>query len=125
MTRFWIPHVIFICLQPRNCLIVTILVMMAMLSWLRSRSKIIEKRTVKMKIYDGVIQTVSDVRFIPNLRKNFISLNNLDSLDYDFYAKNESICVSKRLCCRNERNKELNFVQIYRTSCSRWSYSQC
>lgn len=33
-----------------------------------SMSKIIKKDTIKMKIYDGAIKTIGDVRFVPGLR---------------------------------------------------------
>lgn len=37
-----------------------------------SRRKVIEKRIIKMKMYDRVIQTVGDVRFVYSFRKNLI-----------------------------------------------------
>ncbi|KAG8472883.1 hypothetical protein CXB51_034847 [Gossypium anomalum] len=43
-----------------------------------SSSKVIGIGTVKIKIHDGTIRTLSDVRYIPNLRKNLISLSILD-----------------------------------------------
>lgn len=44
------------------------------------RSKVIEKGIINMKIYDGVIRIMGDVRFILNLENNLISLNRLDTL---------------------------------------------
>ena len=43
-----------------------------------SSSKIIGIGTVKIRIHDGTIRTLSDVRYVPDLRKNLISLSILD-----------------------------------------------
>ncbi|MFQ6621803.1 hypothetical protein Gotur_002278 [Gossypium turneri] len=43
-----------------------------------SSSKLIEIGTVKIKMHDGMIKTLSDVRYVPDLRKNLISLSILD-----------------------------------------------
>ncbi|CAL2247163.1 unnamed protein product [Prunus armeniaca] len=36
--------------------------------------------TVKIMMYDGVVCTISDVAYVPKVRKNLISLGRLDSL---------------------------------------------
>ena len=33
---------------------------------------------IKIKMFDGVVRTVCDVRHVPDLRKNLISLGTLD-----------------------------------------------
>ena len=38
--------------------------------------------TVKIKMFDGVIQTQTNVMHAPNLRRNLISLGALDSKGY-------------------------------------------
>ncbi|KAG8475541.1 hypothetical protein CXB51_032350 [Gossypium anomalum] len=43
-----------------------------------SSSKVIGIGTVKIKMHDGTIKTLSDVRYVPDLRKNLISLSILD-----------------------------------------------
>ena len=43
-----------------------------------SSSKVISIGTVKIKMHDGTIRTLSDVRYVPDLRKNLISLSSLD-----------------------------------------------
>jgi hypothetical protein len=40
--------------------------------------------TVKIKMFDGVVRVFGDVRHIPNLRKNLISLGVLDDLGYSY-----------------------------------------
>lgn len=37
-----------------------------------SKGKVIKKGTIKIKVYNEAIQTDSDVRFVPNLRKYLI-----------------------------------------------------
>ncbi|KAG8497152.1 hypothetical protein CXB51_008362 [Gossypium anomalum] len=43
-----------------------------------SSSKVIGIGTVKIKIHNGTIRILSDVRYVPDLRKNLISLSILD-----------------------------------------------
>ncbi|MFQ6627453.1 hypothetical protein Gotur_004840 [Gossypium turneri] len=43
-----------------------------------SSNKVIGIGTVKIKMHDGTIKTLSDVRYVPELRKNIISLSILD-----------------------------------------------
>ncbi|KAG8483965.1 hypothetical protein CXB51_023199 [Gossypium anomalum] len=43
-----------------------------------SSSKVIGIGTVKINMHDGTIKTLSDVRYVPDLRKNLISLSILD-----------------------------------------------
>ena len=35
--------------------------------------------TVKLKLHDGVVRTLMEIRYIPDLKKNLISLGSLDS----------------------------------------------
>ncbi|KAG8481033.1 hypothetical protein CXB51_025775 [Gossypium anomalum] len=41
--------------------------------------KIAGVRTIKVKMFDGVVRTLSDVRHFPELKRNLISLSTLDS----------------------------------------------
>ena len=43
---------------------------------------------MKIKMYDGIIKTLSDVRHVPELKKNLISLRVLDSNGYKFTGHN-------------------------------------
>ena len=38
--------------------------------------------TIKVKMFDGVVRTLSDIRHVPELKRNFISLSTLDSKGY-------------------------------------------
>ena len=45
---------------------------------------IIGMGTIKIKMSDGVVKTLEEVRHIPNMRKNLISLGTLDSKGYSY-----------------------------------------
>ena len=49
-----------------------------------SNSKVIKIGIVKVKIFDGVVRALSNVKHVPKLRKILISLGVLDNLGYDF-----------------------------------------
>ena len=50
---------------------------------------------VKIKMYDGTIKTLSDVRHVPDLKKNLIYLGVLDLHGYNFTGQNGVLKVSK------------------------------
>ena len=50
---------------------------------------------VKIKMYDGTIKTLSDVRHVPDLKKNLISLGVFDLNGYKFTGQNGVLKVSK------------------------------
>ena len=52
-------------------------------------------RTVIIKIFDGVVKTLGDVRHIPNLKRNLISLSTLDSKWYKYTGEDGVLKVSK------------------------------
>ena len=58
-------------------------------------STIIRMRTIKIKMSDGVVRTLEDVRHIPNMKKNLISLGTLDSKSYNYKSENGIMKVSK------------------------------
>ena len=51
--------------------------------------------TVKIKIFDGVVRVLSNVRHVPDLRKNLISLGVLDYLGYSFSSKDGIMKIIK------------------------------
>ena len=51
--------------------------------------------TIKIKLSDGVVRTLEDVRHFLNMKKNLISLGTLDSKSYDYKSENEIMKVSK------------------------------
>lgn len=49
-----------------------------------SRRKVVCVSTVKMKMFDGFVQTLGDMRYIPNLRKNLVLFNRLNTFGYNY-----------------------------------------
>ena len=58
-------------------------------------SPVIGIRTVKIKMFDGVVRVFSNVRHVPNLRKNLISLGVLDDLGYSYSSKGGIMKITK------------------------------
>jgi hypothetical protein len=56
---------------------------------------IIGMGTIKIKISDGVVRTLEEVRHISDMRKNLISLGTLDSKGYSYKSENGIMKVSK------------------------------
>ncbi|KAG8485555.1 hypothetical protein CXB51_018931 [Gossypium anomalum] len=57
--------------------------------------KIVGVGTIKVKMFDGVVRTLSDVRYVPELKRNLISLSTLDSKGYRYTAKSGVLKISK------------------------------
>ena len=53
-----------------------------------SASRVVGIGTVKMKMFDGVVRTLANVRHVPRLRRGLISLGVLDTLGCDVFVKN-------------------------------------
>ncbi|KAG8474632.1 hypothetical protein CXB51_031261 [Gossypium anomalum] len=51
--------------------------------------------TIKVKMFDGVVRTLSDVRHVPELKRNLISLGTLDSKGYRYTAESRVLKISK------------------------------
>ncbi|KAG8478618.1 hypothetical protein CXB51_028426 [Gossypium anomalum] len=60
-----------------------------------SSSKVVGIGTVKIKMHDGTIRTLSDVRYVPDLRKNLISLSILDLKGCRINIESSGIKVSR------------------------------
>ncbi|KAG8480835.1 hypothetical protein CXB51_025306 [Gossypium anomalum] len=50
--------------------------------------------TIKVKMFDGVVRTLSDVRYVPELKRNLISLSTLDSKGYRYTAESGGSTVT-------------------------------
>jgi len=50
---------------------------------------------VKIKMFDGIVMTLTDVRHVPDLKKNLVSLGTLDSQGYRYSAEGGVMRVSK------------------------------
>ena len=58
--------------------------------------KIIGVGSVKIKMFNGVIRTLTDVRHVPKLKKKLISLGVLDSCGHKFIGFDGTLKFSKR-----------------------------
>ena len=50
---------------------------------------------IRVKMFDGVIRTLCDVRHVPDIRKNMISLGTLDDNGFYYKFANGAMKVSK------------------------------
>lgn len=51
--------------------------------------------SIKIKLENETVKILSDVRFVPELKRNLISLDMLDQLGYNFKAKDEISLLPK------------------------------
>ncbi|KAJ9542762.1 hypothetical protein OSB04_029268 [Centaurea solstitialis] len=56
---------------------------------------IIGKGTIRIRMHDGITRTLGDVRYVPELRRNLISLSTLDRNGYEFIGKNGVVRVKR------------------------------
>ncbi|MBA0769992.1 hypothetical protein Gotri_018677 [Gossypium trilobum] len=61
-----------------------------------SSSKLIGTGSVKIRMHNGTIRTLSDARYVPNLWKNLIPLSILDSKGCRINIESNGIKVSRR-----------------------------
>jgi len=60
-----------------------------------SSYKITNIGTVKIKMFDGIVRTLIDIRHILDLKRNLISLSTLDLNGYKFIGEGGVIRVSR------------------------------
>ena len=60
-------------------------------------------------MYDGIEKIIQDVRFVPNLKRNLVSLDKLDRKGYLFRGENGTLEVMKdsRIVMRGVRKHGL------------------
>lgn len=51
--------------------------------------------TVRIRMFDGMIRALGNVRYVPRLRKNLISLGTLDEASYGYKSKKGRLRVTK------------------------------
>ena len=71
--------------------------------------QIVEIGSIHMKIFDGRIRTLKDVRHIPDLRKNLFLLGALEAQGYTFSGTNGVLKVNKcsMMVLKGERTMNL------------------
>ncbi|GKA32116.1 retrovirus-related pol polyprotein from transposon TNT 1-94, partial [Tanacetum coccineum] len=60
-----------------------------------SPCKVVGIGTIRINMHDGVVRTLTDVRHVPDLKKNLISLGVLDSKGFKYTNENGVLRVSK------------------------------
>ena len=48
--------------------------------------KVLGVGTVRIKMFDGVVRTLTNVRHVPDLKTSLISLGTLDSQGYEYFT---------------------------------------
>ena len=71
--------------------------------------------SIKIRMHDGIVRTLSNVRHVPDLKKNLISLGTLDSNGYKFSTEGEVLRVSKDSLVVM-KGKKVNIVYILQGS---------
>jgi len=71
---------------------------------------------VRIKMYDDTTRTLIDVRHVPELRNNFISLEVLDLEGYKFTCQNGVLKVSKGTLVIMKVEKIINIYRLKRST---------
>ena len=50
---------------------------------------------IRMRMFDGQVRTLTNVRHIPDLKKNFLSLGSLEARGYKFFGADGGIKITK------------------------------
>jgi hypothetical protein len=67
--------------------------------------KIVGIGTIKIRMHDGIVRTLTNVRHMLDLKKNLISLGTLDSLGYKYSDERWSYSGLQRLIGCDERQQ--------------------
>ena len=54
--------------------------------------------TIQIKMFDRVVRTIGNVRHVPHLKRNMISLSILDSKGYQYTCEGRVLKISKGTC---------------------------
>ncbi|KAK2995032.1 hypothetical protein RJ640_021189 [Escallonia rubra] len=68
--------------------------------------------TIKIKMFDGIMRTLGDVRYIPDLKNNLISLGTLDFIDCSISIKCGVMKVSKGVMVIMKGQKTENLYKL-------------
>jgi len=83
------------------------------------------KGTIRIKMHDGMIRTSTNVRHVPDLKRNLISLDTLESLGHKYTAEGrvlKSPKVPLSLLMKANKSGSL-YVLITRLYCYKFSSS--
>ena len=77
-----------------------------------ARCEAIGLGTIRARMFDGIVRILTNVRYVHNLKKNLISLGTLDSLGYDYLAKNGVMKITKGSLIIMKGNKIDNLYKL-------------
>jgi len=60
-----------------------------------AQCKVVGEGTIKIKTHDGIVRTLTGVRYVPQLKRNLISLGTLESHGCRYLAEGGVLKVSK------------------------------
>ncbi|KAG8503721.1 hypothetical protein CXB51_001724 [Gossypium anomalum] len=72
--------------------------------------------TIKVKMFDGVVRTFSDVRHVSELKRNLISLSTLDSKGYRYTAESGVLKISKGSLVVMKRQRKIAKLYVLQGS---------
>ena len=55
--------------------------------------------TVHIKIFDGIMRELKEVRYVPQLKRNFISIGALKALGHEISVRNGVLKMTKGSMC--------------------------
>jgi hypothetical protein len=59
------------------------------------RCKIVGVGSIRIRMFDGIVRELTDVRYVPELKSNFISLGVLDSCGYKYTRQGGALTLLK------------------------------
>ena len=68
--------------------------------------------SIRIKMYDGIVRTLTDVRHVPELRKNLISMGVLDDVGYKFAVQGGVMKISKGILVVMKANRVGNLYKL-------------
>ena len=51
--------------------------------------------SIRIKMFDGIVRELTDVRYVPDIKSNLISLGVLDSCGYKYTRQGGALTMSK------------------------------
>ena len=68
--------------------------------------------SIRIKMYDGIVRTLTDVRHVLELRKNLISMGVLDDVGYKFAVQGGVMKISKGILVVMKANRVGNLYKL-------------
>ena len=97
MSGYLTLHALFICARNRDRFSTFDSTTSAgsVLGFDNSPCKIEGIGSIRIKMFDGIIRTLTDVRYIPKMKRNLISMSALDAKGYKYSGGDSVLKVTK------------------------------